>query len=417
MSQDKNNLKAGIFVAIGMILAIIVIFVLADIDQYFEQRQSVSVYFQLNDGLHGLKEGASVTLGDQLIGTVMAIQDRVETDRLGAMRVVGKDVKAQIPKRYDLYQNATIELKAPLIGSGTSLNIRSVGVGERYDGKRSIAGSIAGSAQVQELVREAGIQEKQREEIRSIIASFESMASTFREDVPVITQSVKDVLTDVHLTVVSLKQTVGDVGQIIGNAEQRHATWLDRIDRMTQSADQSLAVVHDLITDKEGQIRSTLDHVYGITEVTREKTVSQVTEVMDSTIEALASLKIILTELQSLAVGQRPVLEHTIANARLASDQLKLTAIEVRRSPWRLMYEPDEKELNTDNLYDAARSFALAAGVLDSTAQTLQALAARRAADDPRIKKMLEHLDAVFEEFKHAEEGLWKAIADEPAIR
>ena len=113
------------------------VFVLADLGRYLEKKQTVKVYFRLVDGLQGLKKGAAVTLGDQLIGAVISIQDRIKADQQGSMRVVGKEVDAQIPKRYDIYQNAVIELKAPLIGSGTSLNIRSVGQGDRYDDDRA----------------------------------------------------------------------------------------------------------------------------------------------------------------------------------------------------------------------------------------------------------------------------------------
>lgn len=412
MNRERENLKAGLFVTGGVILVMAVVFVLADFNRFLEQKQTVKVYFQLMDGLQGLKTGASVTLGDQSIGDVVAIQDKIEADQQGAMHVVGKVVEARIPKRYDLYQNALIELKAPLIGSGTALNIRSVGQGERYTADQTLVGSIAGTPQVQELVREAGIQEQQRQQIRNVIASFDAIATTLRQEVPQMTQAVQALLADAQVAAYNLKQVVADAQTVVGGAKDRYTLWLDRIDRLTDSADQSFAAIHDLVRDKEKSLRVAIDNLHHVTEVAKEKTMVQVAQTLDKASEALANLKLTTQQLQTFVVGQRPVLERTLANTRLASDQLKLAAIEVRRSPWRLLYEPDDKELDTDNLYDAARSFALAAGVLDSTTQSLQALAVEGAvADQEQFRKMLDHLEAVFAKFQNTETVFWDAIA------
>ena len=102
------------------------------------------MYYPLEEGLQGLKEGAVVTLGDQPIGSVTLIEDKIVESEDGALRVVGKMITTSIPKRYDIFHNAIIELKAPLIGSGTWLNIRRVGEGSQYTGSTPITGRIAG---------------------------------------------------------------------------------------------------------------------------------------------------------------------------------------------------------------------------------------------------------------------------------
>lgn len=414
MNQERDNLKAGLFVSVGVLLTVVVIFVLADFGRYFEQKRKIQVFFQLSDGLQGLKEGAPVTLGDQLIGDVVTIRDKVEVGEDRSMRVVGKVVTAQLPTRYDLYQNAVFELKSPLIGSGTSLNIRSVGEGQLYTGDVPIAGSLAGNAQVQELVREAGIQEQQRQQIRNVIANIESITDTLRQDVPTLVKTLKQILADGRAGIDDLSQAAADVGQVAAAMRQRHAAWLDRFDQITISADQSLATVRDLIQDKDSQLRLTVENLYGVTQVAKDKTMVQVTEALDKAIGAVDHLAAMASELSVLVAGQRPVLERALANAQLASDQLKLTAIEVRRSPWRLLYDPDEEELDTDNLYDAARSFALAAGVLDTTAQSLRAVVDGKSADDQQIRKILDHLEAVFLKFEDTEAAFWNAINVKP---
>ena len=95
MSHQRDNFKAGLFVIVGVILAMAVIFTLSDLEQWFEKHQEVKVYYDLSDGVRGLQEGASVTLGDQPVGKVELIEDWIEESR-----VKGKMVTLSLPARY-----------------------------------------------------------------------------------------------------------------------------------------------------------------------------------------------------------------------------------------------------------------------------------------------------------------------------
>ena len=75
------------------------------------------------------------------------------------------------------------------------------------------------------------------------------------------------------------------------------------------------------------------------------------------------------------------------------------------------MYTPKDEELETDNLYDAARSFAMAAGALDTAAESLRAVAGRQAAGSKQqTAKMLDRLELLFGKFEEAEGAFWKAL-------
>ena len=99
-----------------------------------------------------------------------------------------------------------------------------------------------------------------------------------------------------------------------------------------------------------------------------------------------------------------------MANAHLTSEQLKLASIEIRRSPWRLLYTPKQKELETDNLYDAARSFAMAAGALDSAVHGLKALSQDEAREPEDVQRMLDYLEKLVARFEEAETDFWTAL-------
>jgi hypothetical protein len=78
-----------------------------------------------------------------------------------------------------------------------------------------------------------------------------------------------------------------------------------------------------------------------------------------------------VAELRRLADAQSPGLARTLANFRLTSDQLKLTMMEVRAQPWRLLYQPTRKEEQTQLLYDATRQFALSMSDLRAASEAL----------------------------------------------
>lgn len=399
MSSQRDNIKAGLFVLLGIVLALVIVFALTDLQRLFEIKQNVKVFYQLSDGLKGLKNGAAVTLGGQPVGEVTQIEDRL--DETGS--VDGKLVTVSLPKRIKIYQNAMFELDRPAFGSGTKLNIRYVGEGALYDGTTPIPGDIAGSELTQQFTKNMGIEDLQRQQIKNIIANVEAITGKLRESVPQLVDKLHPILDNATAATENIKTITADV-------RDRRKVWFDRIDGITEKADQSLTSVRDLLRDKDPQIRGTIDNVEEITSHVREKTMAQVDDALTKAQVSLDNLKTATEQVKIFVIGQRPVLERALANAQLTTDQLKLAAIEIRRSPWRLLYKPGDEELETDNLYDAARSFALAAGTLDAAAQSLQAVANQQPQNNEQINAMLEHLEKLFARYEEAEKEFWDAL-------
>ncbi len=418
MNQQRDNIKAGLFVLGGAVLMLVCVLILSDLEHLIEGRQSVTVYYPLGDGLRGLKVGAPVTLGDESVGTVTTIRDRVESEAGGPQRVVGKVVVVSIPERYQIYDNAWVEMVVPALGSGTRLNIRSVGDGRPYDPQEALEGRLAGSLLTENLVRDMGIEDRQREQIRGIIANVEAITATIRQDLPGITAAGRKLLedagpliTDARAITARTNDAVDDIAELTAEVRKRATPWLERIDTITVAVERSLVSLRGLIEDKGPALGETIDNAKAITAGVKDRALDQVITALESAAVALAHFRESAGEVRALAAGQRPVIERALANAQLTTAQLKLAAIEIRRSPWRLLYEPDDHELDTDNLYDAARSFALAAGALDAAAQSLQAVSALEGGED-QVREKLAYLQAIFERFEQAEKGFWKALED-----
>ena len=407
MTRERNNLKAGLFVVAGIVLALVFIFTLSDVGRLLEPKQRVQVYFPLHVGLHGLKVGATVTLGDTPIGEVIAVEDAAED---GTGRVVGATVTVSIPKRYAISQDAIVELRSPPLGSGTKLNIRSVGAGPAYDGVNPLPGVKATSALMSELAHKAGIEDEQRRQVQQIIADVAETTAHLREDLPQITGSVRRVMAEIEPMVLELGAALGDATELVSDVRERSGPWLERVDSVTLAAEETMITLGGLVRDKAPKVRQSLDHVEAVTRQAREQTMVQITEAVAKADAALSNVEATTKRLNVLVRGQGPVLERAIANAQLVTAQLKLAAIEIRRSPWRLLYKPDDKELETDNLYDAARSFALAAGTLDAAAESLRAVTGQPEVEADEIDRMVEHLAELFERFESAERQFWQAL-------
>ncbi|MEX0775645.1 MAG: hypothetical protein WD042_08000 [Phycisphaeraceae bacterium] len=423
MTLERDNLKAGLFVLVGIVLTMAVILTFADLSYFFLSTQDVKVSYSLSDGVQGIKPGATVTLGDQPVGGVTSVDD-APPDALG--RIVGKIVTFEIPQHYKLFDDAVIEIIAPPLGSGARLNIRSVGENNPYHPDHVIEGSLPGSPLARSMLREAGIGDRQRQQLQQTIANLEAVTTSLKQDWPKVSAVLDDVqtiattmkqdipklTTDARDTVAKLKDTADRANQVVRAVQDRSKIWLERIDSVTKSSNEALATVRDLVKDKDPQLRGTIDNLHQITQTARETTMTQVNDAVTKANDALGNLRDMSVQARDLLQSQRPVLERTLAAAQITAGQLQLAGIEIRRSPWRLLYRPTTLELESDNLYDAARSFAMAASSLDAAAASLQAVASDPNADKAQLQAMTEHLQALFQRYQQVENDFWKALGD-----
>jgi hypothetical protein len=379
---------------------------------------------------------------------------------------------AEIPADYQLFDNAEIEVVAPPIGGGAALNIRSVGfdatgqerkalivqgwrvinvdengdpvriptdMAERgitaeqikadgvpvivdaaggvkaggswiYEPDEIIRGGVAASPLIVDLVAEVGIGDVQRQQLREIIGNFHAISENLAKD----PQRYDKLMDD-------LGALAADTRAVLASVKEKSPTWWERIDAITQNVSEGSETLNGILQENRSVIKQGLatakEAISKADEVMahiKDETIGKIDTALDKANKAVGEVQATVKELNALVVAQKPVLERMIANMRLTSDQLKLAAIEIRRSPWRLLYKPTDEELETDNLYDAARSFALAAGSLESTAESLKAMVDKQdgavPTDDANLKLMLDNLHKTFEQFAEAEDKFWDAL-------
>ncbi len=447
MSRERNDLRAGLFVLFGLILAFALVIFISNTDRWFTPMQKVRVSYHISDGLRGLQVGAPVTVGDVPSGQVIAIRD-VETDGV----VTHQIATFTLPEKYKLYDNAAIQLKQPPLGSNTKLNIQSFGsdggpgrkIGEdwAYQPGEILDGEIAGSHLTASAIKDLGIGAKQKEQIRAIIDDVKAITGQVRGMEPgqlaslianlshVSAQFRGDEKGPLRDTVDNLATSTSDIRRIMGvlvsgvdqdpDAVRQLLPKLGRasadIQAVTAALSGGVAGDKDVFKDLLANLKKAAKDIADITDKVRQTYLAKIESALDKANTAMDDVKHATSNVKTLLTSQRPVLERTLANARLVSDQLKLASIEIRRSPWRLLYKPDEKELNTDNIYDAARSFALAAGTLDNIAESLRTLMDRHGdqidPDNENVQVMIQNLNDTFSKYTEAEKKFWQALSE-----
>jgi hypothetical protein len=97
---------------------------------------------------------------------------------------------------------------------------------------------------------------------------------------------------------------------------------------------------------------------------------------------------------------------------KTTSDNLKDASVEIRHSPWRLLYQPKPDEVANLNIYDSVRQFAEGADSLDDAAASLRDALKDPNADPEQVKRLMLHLNDSFAQFQQVQDKLWKEIKE-----
>ncbi|HIN09040.1 MAG TPA: MCE family protein, partial [Phycisphaerales bacterium] len=110
-NKRQNNVRAGVFVTISLILGLVVFSILTNAwERMMRSTSSYSVTFPIQEGVGLLSMGSQVRLGGVLIGEVTSVVPRVELDAPTSLI----DVQFEIDSQYALYDDAAIHARAGL---------------------------------------------------------------------------------------------------------------------------------------------------------------------------------------------------------------------------------------------------------------------------------------------------------------
>ncbi|MFM1833733.1 MAG: hypothetical protein RLZZ461_2049, partial [Planctomycetota bacterium] len=221
---------------------------------------------------------------------------------------------------------------------------------------------------------------------------------------------------EIRPTLADARGLVGDVrtdyGQWRKDLDQTFDSVASAADRLDGAMDQAAGTVSDarddlrmigeLVRRNVGRIDAAIANVevmtedgVAITHRLRDETLARVDDALDAGAEAISQLSTTMRRIDLQVANAIPQVQAFLQDALVAAGEMKLATIEIRRSPWRILYQPQPGELANENLFAAARDFTIAAGEVRSAAESLQSMQDRLPGaleKDPEMQELVQRL-------------------------
>jgi ABC-type transporter Mla subunit MlaD len=422
-NETRQNLMAGAFVISGVILAVVTLVIIQRLT--LTPQATYQVRFTVEEGVGGISAGSTVQFGGLPRGTVTAVTPIFDGERLSAI-----EASIEIDKSIRFSSDATVLRMSPLLGNVGFLNFTNLGGGA---GSTVVepGGTIEASPSPGMLATIVG--GENAADVGEVIENVQRLSVLLGDEVP------KDYNEFV-------RPSLADVRTVVGDVDQRWPTWSGEVSTTLANAAQASASLVAGIDDAKALIDRAKQPVDGIAELVRNNTptvdailadaknaseqvdilVKNVNEeampkllgVLGSAQQSLDDVAAMLGDLRPELARQIPQVRSMLTDLREASSELKLSMIEIRRNPWRLLYQPTSEIVAHENLYDAARNFTIAAADLKVAGESLQQILVsdpQAFADDPDLARSIrEDLGDQLQRYQQAQQDLFRIILAKP---
>lgn len=403
MAKPRNALRAGVFMMVSVALIIFVIITISGAAKFTQSFTTYGISFDLKDDVGGLRQGDDVRIGGVKAGSVREIKIDPERDAV----VVYIDV----PSKYILAKDAEVRVQHGLTGSA-SVNIEGFGTGPRLASGEYIVGE---PDQLAGLLHQIAAL---RPDITQTLTNIKLASVKLNTDLDKL-GNASDAFT----------QTGLEASSTIESLHVRIPEIIDRYESVVQAADRMLDAIRDFVGPSSRDFHQTvanLNHITGDLKV-------ELPDVMQKLDDALGKASVVVDRAQgamrdiqaaaknlhsatgtldSVLTDNRGKLNAIIESLRATGQNLKDASIEIRHSPWRLLYQPKPGEVANLNIYDSVRQFAEGADDLDDAATSLRDVLKDPNADPEQVKRMMLHLNQSFAQFEMVQEKMWKDIKD-----
>ena len=411
--KTHSELTAGLFVIFGVAALLAVVIWLGASDAFRTSEGQAVFFAKESAGSLGLFADSKVWINDREIGTISEIRrDPANKRTLYIVELLKADER--------IYSNARARVASGLVG-GATLVIVDRGSDANAPADENHPVQIAGG--LDEAMADISAAAKK---LRTVIDR------EFDENVDKsVLKSIKTILADINFAsgkVVGILQVLreemdanrpgsilADISDVTGNIRRETDANYDK--GLLAKAHTGVDGVNAMITDARPKVSRTLDAVTETAEKIRDYTnkdvadlLAQLRQISTSVLKASKNLADAAETAKGLIDRNVANVDETLDNLTLVSDNLKATATDLRRNPWRLFYRPDQKELDSANIKDAARAFADGAAQLDQVLTKLKSMDAKtiEAAD---LKVVRDHILKTFENFTKAEKALFKELS------
>jgi ABC-type transporter Mla subunit MlaD len=406
MAKERNALRAGAFIAISIILALGVILAITGTDTIFQPSQTRKVVFSLHDDIGGLQPGDPVRIGGFRVGTVRKI-DVVQGNGGQAGAFPSTEITITMPRKYVVHENAIIEVNGTLTGAYW-LNFQTLGEGKELADSASLTGRPGGMVAIMEgfsdLVPQlqatiAQVNDKTLPAVNADLAKFGATADSFT-------------------------QVAGSGKELVGKVKDAVEPVVGKFSALTDTASGTLTEFKQVAQHADTDIMPNIAAATGTIKEKLPAIMDQALLLLQQATKAVATAQGALEEakatfgdthalgdsVKDVVAGNKSKLDGIINSLKQTADNLKNASVEIRHSPWRLIYKPTPEEMANLNLFDAARQFAEGAGALKDSAQALKDASSSKGLTDEQLKELMDRLNKSFDKFNATEEEFWKAV-------
>lgn len=391
MNPSKYAFQAGLFILFSIAAAIFLIARVAERGTPGDATPYTAV-FAAGEDIAGLNVGNEVRLLGVKVGIVESIKVVTPTTPEDEAEV---HVGFMIGKGIELRETGNnVELQTAVTG-GAWLNILNVGTGQ------SLAKGGKVNARTSNLL--AMVQDV-RDEMQLTLASV-------REDLDTVS-------IELVQTADSIETTANDANTLIHKIEKEIDPVLKDIDTFLAESTGVMTDVRAVFGDSGEDIRTTLAKLSSLSTSLDQKipgTIDQITEFVTKAEQSIEGVDTLVTELtgtateaRTMLADNRPDIDRTIESARRSVDELEGLVDDLRANPSRLIWPPDEKDLNNLDLYATARTYAKAAEDLESAAAALHRAEGDNEDDPIKLQALRQQLLQQFDYFDKLQAEVWE---------
>ena len=319
----RNNILAGLFVVVSLVLGVWVSFMLSD-RQGMSSVRHFTVRFSVEDGAAGLKIGSPVQLAGQPVGRVKKVEFAMGADGVATAVNVQVEVRSDIT----LYEDAGVYLQLPLLGTLSSINISNVGTPNATPHAGASAAVEEGEVVVGHIappgfLAQAGFGNEQAAELRKALASMENAITKVSQIIDRSGPKLETGVSDAQALLTQLKEKLNDwsakIDTTAANVEKasgRLDPLLTKVDSGLDSANALIKDIREVVADNREKLGQILDNVQSATGKIDQKTIDEVNAAIKDGRDALGVFSASLAKLSSLVTEETPGLRRTLAILR-----------------------------------------------------------------------------------------------------
>lgn len=386
--KKRNDIIAGIFILVSFGLLLLLLFLMGTFKSFFKPTKEVDVIFK---EVQGLRRGEPVFFLGRKIGSVRSLKFRTYDEKVQTNKGDKTVMMSRVLVTLGVPEDSWKLLKkdsAVLVDRTITGNLRVlIGEGESNDFLHEFDKNITLRGSVAFDLDETGKKLTQAlEKVNSVLTEVTTILTNLRES-----GQIQSIFHDISSTTEKLKESTGPV-----------------IDTVKEIASEVKGILNENRENLKTAVSNLTDSSLKLSDFFTHRldpAAKSLEEALDNAQEAAKSLNNLV-----LRNGSR--VENIIRSLSTSANSAETLTAEIRRRPWRLLYEPTPEEIQTLGLYDAAWAYNLSASALNHSVNELSSLAKSNEndLDDDILQKAMDQVEANLKRQKETEEAFYTML-------